>query len=134
MAVLADTSVWSLAYRRDNPPDRPEVEALRHALTGGERVVTTGLVLLELLQGYLPSQAQATINAAFDSLEFVEPTRDDYVAAATLSNTCRRKDVQLGTVDALIAQLCIGHDLVLLSTDAEFRHAAQHVPLRVWSP
>jgi len=77
MAVLADTSVWSLAYRRDNPPDRPEVEALRHALTGGERVITTGLVLLELLQGYLPSQAQATINAAFDSLEFVEPTRDD---------------------------------------------------------
>lgn len=134
MALLADTSVWSLAYRRDNPPDHPEVETLRHALTGGERVVTTGLVLLELLQGYIPPQAQATINAAFDSLEFVEPTRDDYVAAATLSNTCRRKGIQLATIDSLVAQLCIVNDLVLLTTDADFRHAARHVPLRVWSP
>jgi predicted nucleic acid-binding protein len=36
-------------------------------------------------------------------------------------------------VDALIAQLCIAHDLVLLTTDADFRHASRHIPLRVWS-
>jgi predicted nucleic acid-binding protein len=134
MALLADTSVWSLAYRRDSPPARAEVNALREALTGGERVVTTGLVLLELLQGFVPARAQATIHAAFSSLEFVEPTREDYTAAAALSNTCRGKGVQLATVDALIAQLCIAHDLLLLTTDADFRHATQHVPLRVWSP
>lgn len=133
MALLADTNVWSLAYRRDSPPASAEVKALREALTGGERVVATGLVLLELLQGFVPARAQATIHAAFSSLEFVEPTREDYVAAAAISNTCRRKGVQLGTVDALIAQLCIAHDLLLLTTDADFRHAAQHVPIRVWS-
>jgi predicted nucleic acid-binding protein len=133
MALFADTSVWSLAYRRDSPPARAEVKALREALTGGERVVTTGLVLLELLQGFVPDRAQTTIHAAFSSLEFVEPTREDYTAAAALSNTCRGKGVQLGTVDALIAQLCIAHDLLLLTTDADFRHAAQYVPLRLWS-
>ena len=133
MALLADTNVWSLAYRRESPPASAEVKALREALTGGERVVATGLVLLELLQGFVPARAQATIHAAFNSLEFVEPTREDYVAAAGINNTCRRKGVQLKTVDALIAQLCIAHDLLLLTTDADFRHAAQHVPLRVWS-
>lgn len=133
MALFADTSVWSLAYRRDSPSASAEVGALREALTGGEPVVATGLVLLELLQGFVPARAQATIHAAFDSLEFVEPTREDYVAGAGLSNTCRRKGVQLATIDALIAQLCIAHDLVLLTADADFRHAAQHVPLRVWS-
>ena len=134
MALFADTSVWSLAYRRDSPPASAEVAALREALTGGERIVATGLVLLELLQGFVPARAQATIRAAFESLEFVEPAREDYIAAAGLSNACRRKGVQLATIDALIAQLCIAHDLLLLTTDADFRHAARHVPLRVWSP
>jgi hypothetical protein len=30
--------------------------------------------------------------------------------------------------------LCIRHDLTLLSTDNDFRLAAKHCALRVWSP
>jgi len=53
--VLVDTSVWSLALRRDAPSDSTEVRALVHALEGGEPILTTGLVLQELLQGkHLP--------------------------------------------------------------------------------
>lgn len=48
-----------------------------------------------------------------------------------LRNTCRRHGVQLGTIDALIAQLCIEHDLALLTTDQDFTHAARFVPLRL---
>jgi predicted nucleic acid-binding protein len=35
--------------------------------------------------------------------------------------------------DALIAQLCIRHDVILLSTDQDFVHAAKHSSLKVWS-
>lgn len=134
MAVLADTSVWSLAFRRDSTPEGAEVAALRSALAGGELVVGTGIILLELLRGFVPPRTQTAIRSAFDVLTFLEPTRDDYIAAATLSNTCRSSGVQLATIDALIAQLCIGNDLLLLTTDADFGHAARHSPLRVWSP
>ena len=65
---------------------------------------------------------------------FIEPTRDDYGAAADLSVTCRRAGVQLGSIDALIAQICIANDLTLLSADADFAHAAHHVALDVWNP
>lgn len=133
MALLADTSVWSLAFRRDAPQDNPEVVALRAALVGGEDVVGIGLILLELLRRSVPQRTQTAIQFAFDRLTFVEPTRDDYAAAAALSNACRAAGVQLGTVDALIAQVCIAHDLVLLTTDSDFRHASEHIPLRVWS-
>lgn len=132
MALFVDTSVWSLAFRRDVPSDTPEIAVLRDGLTGGERIVVAGIVLLELLQGFLPARTEQGIQTAFDSLEFAEPTRDDYVAAAAVSNTCRRKGVQLATVDALIAALCIGRGLQLLTTDRDFLHAARHVPLRVW--
>lgn len=132
MALLADTSVWSLAYRRDARQTSPEVSILHRGLTGGEPIVTTGFVLMELLRGFVPRRAQDTILTDFDALEFVEPDRSDYVAAAELSNICRRGGTQLPAIDSLIAQLCIAHDLVLLTTDADFRHASEHIPLRVW--
>lgn len=55
-------------------------------------------------------------------------------AAAELRNKCRRAGVQVGTIDALIAQLCIRHDLVLLTTDRDFVLAAGHCTLQVWKP
>lgn len=134
MALLVDTSVWSLAYRRDSPPGIAEVGTLRDALAGGDRVVTTGLILLELLRGFVPDRAQQTIRQNLEALDVVEPSWTDYEAAAGLSNTCRRSGVQLSSIDALIAQLAIAHDLALLTTDQDFVRAAHHIPLRVWGP
>lgn len=132
MALLVDTSVWSLAYRRDRSPDVPEIGALRSALAGGDRVVATGVILLELLRGFVPERAQRTIRKDFATLDVVEPRWSDYEDAAGLSNTCRRAGVQLGSIDALIAQLAIANELALLTTDQDFVHAARHIPLRVW--
>lgn len=132
MALLIDTSVWSLAYRRDTPADLPEVRMLRSALTGGNSVVTTGMILLELLRGFVPAKSKETIRTAFDTLEFIEPTRRDYVEAASVGNACRRVGVQLGSVDALIAQLAMAGDHTILTTDNDFHLAAQHIELHVW--
>ena len=132
MSLLVDTSVWSLALRRDSPDEAPETDRLREALASGEAVFTTGLVLQELLQGFRGPTARDAIVARFASLPMIVPDRDDHVAAADLRNTCRRHGVQLGTVDALLARLCLHHDLELLTTDRDFHHAARHAPLRIW--
>lgn len=132
MTVLVDTSVWSLALRRDRPANSPAVAELTMALKT-DLVVTTGIIEQELLHGFLPERTQAEIRRRFGALSAVQPTRDDHVAAANLRNSCRRAGVQLGTIDALIAQLCITHDLELLSTDRDFEHASHHCPLRLWS-
>lgn len=131
MTVLVDTSVWSLALRRDHPARTPAVAHLTNALES-DLVVTTGLIVQELLQGFLPERSQAEIRRHLGGLPAIQPTRDDHIAAADLRNTCRRAGVQLGTIDALIAQLCITHDLDLLSTDRDFVHAARHCNLRLW--
>lgn len=132
MTVLVDTSVWSLALRRDRPPNRPEIARLTQALES-DLVVTTGLIVQELLQGFLPEPTQTEIRRRFGALATVQPTRDDHIAAADLRTSCRRAGVQLGTIDALIAHLCITHDLELLSTDRDFVHAARHCNLRLWN-
>jgi len=134
VTFLVDTSVWSLALRREARGQEPEVQALIDALSGSAVVVTTGLVLQELLQGFNGPKAALAIVERFSALALIQPDRDDHIAAAELRNTCRRSGVQLGTVDALIAQLCISNDLTLLTTDQDFSHAAKHCKLKVWSP
>ena len=132
MRLFVDTSVWSLALRRDRPSERGPVAALSHALEEGQPVITTGLVLQELLQGFAGPKARQQILSAFSALPLLVPDRDDHIAAATLRNTCRRGGVQAGTIDALIAQLCVRHDLSLLSTDEDFEHIARHTSLKIW--
>ena len=132
MTMLVDTSVWSLALRRDAESSEPQVLALKEALLGDEVVVTTGLVLQELLQGFSGPKAQAQIIQRFTALPLIQLDRDDHVAAAGVRNACRRAGMQMGTIDALLAQLCIRHELTLLTTDKDFMHAAEHCPLVVW--
>ena len=51
---------------------------------------------------------------------------------AAVRNTCRRHGVQIGTIDAVLIQLALKHDLVLLSTDIDFRAASKHIKFRLW--
>jgi hypothetical protein len=132
VTVLVDTSVWSLALRRDTATSEPEVRYLMEALTGSDFVVTTGLVLQELLQGFSGPKARSQIIERFASLPLLQPEREDHITAAELRNNCRRAGVQIGTIDALLAQLCVRHELVLLTTDSDFSLAAKHCSLRVW--
>lgn len=133
MTLLVDTSVWSLAFRRDRDSTAaPQVRALRDALEGAEIVVTTGLVLQELLQGFAGPRAREEIIDRFASLPLLNPDRQDHIAAAEVRNRCRRAGIQVGTIDALIAQLCIRHDLTLLTTDNDFAAVAKHSPVRIW--
>lgn len=132
MSTLVDTSVWSLALRRDTPDLSPEVARLRHAIRGEELVFTTGLVLQELLQGFNGPRARDAIVDRFTALPFLRPDRDDHIAAADLRNACRRRGLQVGTIDALLARLAIRFELTMLTADADFVRIAEHHPLEVW--
>ncbi|MEE9279330.1 MAG: PIN domain-containing protein [Myxococcota bacterium] len=134
MSLFVDTSVWSLALRRDAPAEEPHVAALKRALEGGELVVTTGLVYQELLQGFQGPRDQEAIVERFAALPFLTPDRDDHFEAAQLRNRARRRGVQIGTIDAILAQICIHHGLALLTSDADFRRIAEQEPLDCWPP
>ena len=133
MSLFVDTSVWSLALRRDAPSQVAEVYVLVRALEAGELVLTTGLVLQELLQGFSGPRNREQIVDRFAALPLLVPDRRDHVDAAELRNKCRRGGVQIGTIDALLAQLCLRHDLTMLATDKDFRSMARHCPLKLWN-
>ena len=100
MSLLVDTSVWSLALRRNAPADTAHVATLQRALAGQELVMTTGVILQEVLQGTLPTATRSLLLERFANLGFVTPDRGDHIWAADLRNECRTHGVQLGTIDA----------------------------------
>jgi predicted nucleic acid-binding protein len=132
LSLFVDTSVWSLAFRRDQPSPSREAQALVQAIETGETILTTGLVLQELLQGFSGPKDRERILDRFSDVPLLIPDRDDHVRAAHLRNHCRRGGIQIGTIDALLAALCIRHDLTMLTSDKDFTHIADHCPLKVW--
>lgn len=105
---------------------------MRDALEGGDLVFTTGLVLQELLQGFHGPRAKQRIVDDFAAIPVVVPDRMDHVEAAGLRNACRRRGIEVGTIDALLAQLCLRHDLTLMTTDADFQHMRRVCQLALW--
>ena len=129
MNLLVDTSVWSAALRRDAATGTPEIRRLRSALLGDAAVFTTGLILQELLQGFSTPKSRDHILRTFSALPLIIPERSDHVDAAVLRIRLRQKGVQAGTIDVLLAQLCLRHGLSILTLDADFRHMARFCPL-----
>ena len=133
MSYLVDTSVWSLALRRDAPDSIPEVVELGRALEAGDEIFVTGLVLQELLQGFNKPKAYDQIIEYFESLPFIVPERGDYIQAANLRTRCRKQGIQVGTIDVLLAQLCIDREIEILTTDKDFLQIAKVASLKIWS-
>jgi predicted nucleic acid-binding protein len=108
------------------------VRELRRAIEEDATIVTTGLVLQELLQGFAGPRQRTEIINRFSALPFLTPDRRDHIEAAELKNLCRRHGLQIGTIDALLAQLCLRHELTMLTTDADFDGVSKLSPLLVW--
>ena len=80
MKLLVDTSVWSLAMRRDQSEGHPSVDFLADALRHEGSIFTTGLILQEILQGFSGPKARKQILDRFTPLPLIVPQREDHTA------------------------------------------------------
>lgn len=130
MSVLVDTSVWSMALRRDRPAPCREVEALRAAIESGEACLL-GVILQEVLQGFPSADRTRRLVEHLAPFPLLALHRGDYVFAAEIRNGCRSRGLSVSTIDAQIAAAAINHRGVLLTLDRDFAGIAKHFPLRL---
>jgi predicted nucleic acid-binding protein len=131
--ILVDSSAWIEYLRSTGSP----VELyLRTALTDGEPLATTGVILLEVLAGARNEPHARDLRrllALCRLLPAEEPS--DYEAAAALYRSCRRQGVTIRRPpDLLIATIAIRTEARLLHLDADFTAIARHSPLQVVEP
>ena len=128
MKVLVDTSVWSLALRRDLPPDGPEVSELIELIKEA-RVQMIGPVRQELLSG-IKSQTQfRKLRNHLRPFPDLELMTQDYECAAEFFNLCRTKGVQGSNTDFLICAIAERHKTPIFTTDRDFTQFQNHLPI-----
>lgn len=102
MRVVVDTSVWSLALRRNTPLEAmPVVNQLRHLITD-DQVALLGDVRQEVLSGIRYVEQFTRLRDYLRAFPNVELTPEDYEIAAEFYNTCRTNGIQGANTDFLI--------------------------------
>ena len=127
MKVIVDTSVWSLALRRQQQ-NNSIADKLRDFIGDG-RVILLGAVRQEILSG-IKQQAQ------FDKLKNnlrAFPNlllgAEDYELAADYFNICRRNGLQGANTDFLICATANRRNYEIFTTDKDFIGFSQYLPI-----
>mgnify|MGYP000846914840 FL=1 len=126
MNLVVDTSVWSLVLRRQRvDAEDPFVRAFHAHVNAGHGLFLVGPILQELLDGLRSEKQLTQLLAALDPFPLVPLTRQTFVLAARMRTDCRRKGVQAGSVDFLIAAACVEAGFPLLTADEDFARIAR---------
>ena len=128
MKVLVDTSVWSLALRRQSRLQDPAVQELRSLVDEG-RVAMIGPIRQELLSGIRTPESVERLRDHLRPFADEKLEEADYELAATHFNTCRAKGVQGSNTDFLICAVAERRKMPILTTDADFRRFADVLPV-----
>jgi predicted nucleic acid-binding protein len=117
---LIDTSVWiDFLRKKQNPP----VQHLNLILEQNLPFGITGVIYQEILQGAASQNDFEQLTTYFSTQHFFHPKDKilSHQSAAELFFNCRKKGITLrSTIDCLIAQIAIEHELVLLHNDKDY--------------
>lgn len=130
MKVLVDTSIWSLALRRDTDLNRKEVRELLE-LIAEYRVVIIGPIRQELLSGISDKIIYDNLKEKLSSFEDVELKTDHYEYAAELFNRCRSNGVQGSHTDFLICSVSIKNNYSIYTMDKDFLNYIKYSDIRL---
>ena len=129
MKVVVDTSVWSLALRRDrNPEVSLAVPLLRDLITDG-RIALLGAVRQEILSGIRHTSQYDRLRHYLRAFPNLDLDIEDYELASEFYNICRQNGVQGASTDFLICAAATRRHYSILTTDRDFENFSQHIPL-----
>ena len=126
MKVIVDTSVWSLALRRDTQESDSVVQEFRRMIHD-HRVQMIGPIRQEILSG-IPSESQfKKLQKHLESFPDLPVLNEDYVTAAKCFNRCRSKGIQGSNTDFLICAIANRNKLSIFTTDKDFELFSKHI-------
>ena len=133
MKVIVDTSVWSLALRRNQIQVNPYTDLLREYIADG-RVVIIGPIRQEILSGIRQADQFDKLKKYLSVFPDLDLFREDYELAAEFFNLCRSKGVQGSNTDFLICSVAKRRNYTILTSDQDFSLFCQYIPLILATP
>lgn len=130
--ILVDTSVLIAFFRGTKSAT---VEKLEWVLQKGIPFGINPFIFQELLQGAASEKEYSLLDSYLRTQRFYHLTDaiESYARAAKIYMACRRKGVTVrSTIDCLIAETALEHNLLLLHNDSDFTAIAQIIPLKIY--
>jgi predicted nucleic acid-binding protein len=133
MNVLVDTSIWSLALRRNSPRGTSAEMELVELVREG-RVLMLGAIRQELLSGIRSNEQFKKLRDGLRAFSDLVLEEADYEEAASCFNRCRAKGLQGSNTDFLICAVGIRRNAAVLTTDDDFEGFADVLHLNLHQP
>lgn len=105
----------------------PDLTLVAGAMENAELALPP-IVLTELLSS---GSSDRLLDGDLAQIPLLEITDGYWARAGQTRRLLMRKGLKAKTVDALIAQSCIDHDVALITRDKDFRHFARHCGLKL---
>lgn len=115
IGIIADTSVIISFLRGKN-----KISDNLLILLQKNQVVTTGIIIAELLQGIKNTKEENRIITLISSLPTLEITTDIWLTTGKLSLSLRKKGINIPLTDVAIASLAIENNLQIFTIDKHF--------------
>ena len=128
MKVIVDTSVWSLALRRQKQQNNLIVNRLRDLIADG-RVILLGAVRQEILSGIKHQEQFDKLRDRLKAFPDLKLDAEDYELAADYFNICRHHGVQGANTDFLICATANRRNYEIFTTDKDFINFSQYLPI-----
>jgi predicted nucleic acid-binding protein len=133
MNVLVDTSVWSLALRRDAAQGSAQKAELVELIREG-RVAMLGAIRQELLSGIRTDEQYEKLRQSLRAFPDTPLEESDYEDAALCFNRCRAKGIQGSNTDFLMCAVSMRRRMPILTTDRYFSEFARVLELELHLP
>lgn len=121
-----DTTVWIHFFRGAGQNIQERVTALLMA----DNLVTSRIVILELLRGARSRKEFASLQARFSAMRCLEMTDSIWDVAGNTAYLLRKEGVNVPLTDTLIAVLALYNGTILLHDDRHYEMIASVVDLR----
>jgi predicted nucleic acid-binding protein len=133
MNVLVDTSVWSLALRRNAPHGSSAKAELIELIREG-RVAMIGAIRQELLSGIRANDQYKKLRDRLRAFADLPLDESDYEEAAMCLNRCRAKGLQGSNTDFLMCAVSVRRNIAILTTDQDFEGFARVLDVELHEP
>ncbi|MCD6039699.1 MAG: PilT protein domain protein [Gammaproteobacteria bacterium] len=130
MRILVDTSIWSLALRRQVTSNDKVIVQLRELVTES-RVEMIGPIRQEILSGIKEAAHFQKLKQYLAAFNDYPISQQDYGNAAEMYTLCRKKGIQGSNTDFLICAVAVNNKMGIFTTDKDFSLFAKILPIRL---
>jgi len=118
---LVDTTSWIFFFWQGRDPHTLKTRKLIKNLEQKGKVVTSGVILAEFIQGLGRSKKETKARQILEKHEYLGTFKEVYILAGELARQLANKGLKIPLSDCIIAATTLSYGATLVSDDPHFK-------------